>query len=60
MALKILNPAEMRQARLSQPRMKRAEVAKQIRATMNDHKNDGLVSNGKAKRLSVGLAYGAK
>ncbi len=60
MALKILSPAEMRQARLSQPRMKRAEVAQQIRATMNVHTNEGLVSSGKAKHLPGGLAHTTK
>ncbi|PTX93459.1 hypothetical protein DB345_17785 [Spartobacteria bacterium LR76] len=52
MALKILSPAEMRQARLNQPRMKRAEVARQIRATMNVDANSELIFTGREKRVS--------
>lgn len=52
MALKILSPAEMRQARLNQPRMKRAEVAQQIQATMNADANEGVVFDRKRPEQS--------
>lgn len=60
MALKILSPAEMRQARLNQPRMKRAEVARQIQATITADPNGGLACSGKAKHLPGGLAHTTK
>lgn len=54
MALKILNSEEMLQARWNQPRMKRAEVARQIQATMSVQQSGAPESNVKPKRSRVG------